>query len=85
MEIGQLYQFALVLVLVGLIVGVGVLILDKFSATSGVTASAQTSLNASRDAVGGIASNWMGLIVTIGVLAIILFLVIRSFGVGGRR
>ena len=85
MEIGQLYQFALVLVLVGLIVGVGVLILDKFSATTGVTASAQTALNASRDAVGGIASNWMALIVTIGVLAIILFLVIRSFGSGAGR
>lgn len=85
MEIGQLYQFALVLVLVGLIVGVGVLILDKFATTTGVTPSAGEALNASRDAVGGIASNWMALIVTIGVLAIILFLVVRSFGAGGRK
>lgn len=81
MEIGQLYQFALLIVLVGLIVGVGVLILDRFSATTGVTATAQTAINASRDAVSGIATSWMALIVTIGVLAIILTLVIRSFAV----
>ena len=84
MEIGQLYQFVLVLVLVGMIVGVGILVLDKFSQSSGVTASAQTALNASRDAVGSVANDWLALIVTIGVLAIILFLVIRSFVNKGR-
>jgi len=84
MEVGQLYQFALVLVLVGMIVGVGILVLDKFAASTGVTPAAETALNASRDAVGSIATDWLGLIVTIGILAIILFLVIRSF-VGKAR
>ena len=84
MEIGELYQFALVLVLVGMIVGVGILVLDKFAASSGVTPAAESALNASRDAVGSIATDWLILIVTIGVLAIILFMVIRSF-VGKAR
>jgi hypothetical protein len=84
MEINQLYSFALTIVLVGLIVGVGVLVLDKFGTTSGVGSSASTAINASRDAVGDIADTWMTLIVTIGVMALIIFLVVRSFA-GGRQ
>ena len=84
MNIGNLYQFVLVLVLVGMLVGVGVLALDKFGSTSGVTATASTAINASRDAVGGVANTWLALIVTIGVLAIIITLVIAGFGGQGR-
>lgn len=84
MDVGNLYQFVLLLVLVGMIVGVGVLVLDKFGSTSGVTSSASTAINASRDAVGEVATTWLGLIVTIAVLAIILTLVIRSFALGNR-
>jgi len=80
MEIGQLYQFVLLIVLVGMIIGVGVLTLDKFSTSSGVTTTAQTAINAARTEVGGIATSWLGLIVTVAVLAIILGLVISSFG-----
>lgn len=81
MEVGELYQFVLLLVLVGMILGVGILVLDKFSASTGVTAAAQDALNDTRDAIGGISSTWLGLIVTVAVLAIILTLVIRSFAV----
>jgi hypothetical protein len=83
MEIGQLYQLVLLLVLVGMILGVGVLVLDKFGQSSGVTAAASTTINATRDAISPIATTWLPLIVTVAVLAIILTLVIRSFA--GRR
>lgn len=84
MELKHLYGFALTLVLVGMIVGVGILVLDKFASTSGVTSTAGTALNASRDAVAGIANDWMALIVTVGILAIILGLVIGAFAFGRR-
>jgi hypothetical protein len=84
MEIGELYQFVLLLVLVAMIIGVGVLTLDKFQSTSGIGATAGGYINSSRDAIGAIATDWLALIVTIAVLAIILTLVIRSFG-GARR
>lgn len=84
MEVGDLYQFVLLLVLVGMIIGVGVLTLDKFSTSSGVTAAASTAINNTRAEVAGIASNWLGLIVTVSILAIILVLVIRSFGAARR-
>ena len=40
---------------------------------------------AARDAVSGIATNWLGLIVTIAVLSIVLGLVIAGFSGYGRR
>jgi hypothetical protein len=79
MELQSLYGAALLLVLVALVIGVGVLVLDKFSSTTGVTAAAQTALNGSRDAISGLSTNWMPLIVTIVALAIILGLVIGAF------
>lgn len=83
MEVGQLYQLVLLLVLVGMILGVGILVLDKFGSSSGVTAAASTTINATRDAISPIATTWLPLIVTVAVLAIILTLVIRSFA--GQR
>ncbi len=86
MEVGDLYQLVLLLVMVGMILGVGVLVLDKFAVTSGVSSTASTAINNTRDAITPIASTWLPLIVTVAVLAIILTLVIRSFsGGGGRR
>ena len=79
MELGDLYQFVLLLVLIGMILGVGILVLDKFAASSGVTSTAETAINATRDAISPIASTWLPLIVTVAILAIILTLVIRSF------
>ena len=79
MDIGDLYQFILLLVLVGMIVGVGLLTLDKFGSASGVTAAASTGINDTRDAIAEIPTTWLSLIVTVAVLAIILTLVIRSF------
>jgi hypothetical protein len=83
MEIGNLYQMVLMLVLVGMILGIGVLTLDKFQASSGMTVTAGTALNNTRDALAPIASSWLPLIVTVAVLAIILTLVLRSFAFSG--
>ena len=85
MEIKDLYQLVLLLVLVGMILGVGILVLDNFTNTTGITSSASTAINNTRDALAPISTTWLPLIVTVAVLAIILVLVIRSFaGAGGR-
>lgn len=80
MEVNQLYQFVLLIVLVGMILGVGILTLDKFSTSSGVTNTASTAINETRAELAKISSDWLGLIITVAILAIILFLVVRSFG-----
>ena len=79
MEVGELYQFVLLIVLVGMILGVGILVIDKFASSSSMSTNANGSLNNISFELGKIASDWMGLIITIAILAIILTLVIRSF------
>ena len=84
MEVGGLYQFVLLIVLVGLVLGVGVLVLGKLQASSGLTQASIEVLGNTTAALSPIASTWLPLIVTIAALAIILTLVIRAFAVGGR-
>ena len=50
---------------------------DEYDTTSA------TAIDAGRDAVGAVSNTWLTLIVTIGILAIILGLIIGGFG--GRR
>ena len=85
MEVGGLYNFVLLLVLVGMILGVGILVLDKFASYSAVSADASTALNATRDELSGIATNWLGIIVIVVIAAIVLGLVFRSFTGGQTR
>lgn len=85
MEFNQLYSFVLMIVLVGMLLGVGIVVLDNFASSTGVTATAGTAINDTRDALTPIATTWLPLIVTVAVLAIILTLVIRSFGGGAAR
>ena len=80
MEVGQLYQFVLLLVLVGIVIGVGTLVLDKFAISSGITEAASDAINSTRAEVTGIATNWLGIIVIVVVAAIVLGLVMSSFG-----
>lgn len=84
MEVRDLYGFVLAIVLIGMILGVGMIILSNFSTSSGVSGAASTAINNTITAMAPIASTWMGLIVTIAVLAIILRLVIGSFGGAAR-
>lgn len=80
METRELYGFVLNLVLIGMVLGVGVLVLDKFMASSGLTSNAVTSINGTINAITPMATTWLPLIVTVAALGIILYMVIRSFG-----
>ena len=84
MEFNNLYSFVLMIVLVGMLIGVGLVVLSNFGTASGVSVTAAKSINNTMDALSPIATTWLPLIVTVSVLAIILTLVIRSFGGGAR-
>jgi len=84
MELGKLYQFVLLLVMVGMIIGVGVVALDKMTVAAGstYTTSSDTltmALGNVSGVIGSIATSWLGLIVIIVVLAIIITIMIKSF------
>lgn len=86
-ELNQLYSVVLMLVLIGLIIGVGIVVLSNFGAATAVTAypAASRAVNGTVDAISPIATTWLPLIVTVAALAIVLVLVIRSFGSFGSR
>jgi MFS superfamily sulfate permease-like transporter len=85
MQVGDLYNFVLLIVMVGIILGVGVIVLDNLQSTAGIGATAQGAVNDTINAITPIASTWLPLIVTVAVLAIVLFLVIRNYGQGAGR
>jgi len=84
MDFAQLYQFVLMVVLIGMVLGVGLIVLGNFSVSTGVGATASTAINNTITALATIPSTWLPLIVTISALAIILTLVIRSFYFQGK-
>ena len=86
MNIGDLYQFVLVLVLVAVVVTIGVLLLDKMGQTTGLTSAAQLSANYSRDALSPITKDYFPIIVIIGIFAVILGMLVHAFaGPTGRK
>lgn len=90
MELNSLYSFVLMLIMVGILIGIGVTVLTRFADTrySGAVINETVMLNLNTTAanLGTIGTTWLPLIITIAILAIILTLVIRSFGgTGGGR
>jgi len=77
MNIGDLYPVILTLVLVGMILGVGLLVLSKFSEQVG--GDAGTAINGTITALDDFVT-WIPVIVVVVAASIILGLVVRSFG-----
>lgn len=87
-DIQALYGFVLGIVLIGMVIGVGIFVLAKFMAVSGLPAEAVTALNNTLLAIADIPNTWLGILVTIVILGIILYVLIRSLGgiiQGARR
>lgn len=77
MELGDMYPAVLTIVLIGIVIGVGVIVLDEFGRAN-IGAGASTAINSTRDAVDDFVT-WIPVIVIIIAAAIILGLVMRSF------
>lgn len=84
MDVSGLYSFVLLLVLVGMVLGVGILVLDKFMGTTGLSQTAVDAINSTIQSIADIPTTWLGLIVTIVVIAIVLGIVLKSFSGGSR-
>jgi len=76
--LGDLYPAIMTLVLVGILLGVGLIVLDKFLETGAMSQTANSSVNETIKALGDF-SGWFSIIVVVIAAAIILGLVLRSF------
>lgn len=76
----DLFQFVLLVVMVAIVIGAGVLALDKFGGVAATSsAAASTAINNARTEVGNISTNWLGIIITIAMVAILIGLLVTSF------
>ena len=82
-NVGGLPNFAMGIVLIGLVVGVGLLVLSEFQNAS-TSSAVNTSLTTTVTAVGGVA-NWLSIIVIVVIASVIIGLFgMRGFGGGAR-
>jgi len=79
----ELYPAVLTIVLIGIVLGIGLYVLAEVSGEVTTGSQAETSINATITGLGGL-SSWIAIIVVVIAAAIILGLVINSFGKGAR-
>lgn len=80
MEVGGLYNFVLLIALVGILLGVVLTIIGQLANSTGIKGTtAHTSLNQTVSAMTPLATTWMPLVVTVTVLGIVLAIVLNSF------
>jgi|TARA_R100000750_G_scaffold62697_2_gene57429 type II secretory pathway component PulF len=80
LALGDLYPAVLMIVLVGIVLGIGLYVLAQVEAN---ITGGSTQINTTITGLGGLAS-WIAVIVVVIAAAIVLGVVISSFG-GSRR
>ena len=97
MQFSDLYRVGISIVLVAMIVGVGAIILQGLYGTEAIKGTAAMSfnnsnptalkaINASVTALTDIPNSWLGLIVVVVAAAIVIGVLVSSFGGGsGKR
>lgn len=74
----DIYGIVLTLVLAGIILGIGLYVLNEVMGNMGAGSQAETAVNNTITALGGF-STWFTIIVVVAAAAIIIGLVMRSF------
>jgi len=82
MTLGDMYPAVLTIVLIGVVLGVGLYILANFSSQLSSSSDAQTAVNTTISGLGDFA-DWIAIIVVVIAAAIVLGVVLSSFG--GRQ
>jgi hypothetical protein len=78
-QVGNIPQYVISFVLIGLIVAVGLVVLDKFMAVDGLSTKSVDALNDTIDSITPITSDWLPIIVIVAVVGIILALILGAF------
>lgn len=83
-NVQDLYPFVILLVLLAMVVGIGLITIHEFSTAPGLNESTAAAINKTTESLESIPNTWLPLIVVITVLAIIMSIVMKGFGGGGR-
>ena len=80
--LGDAYPMVLTIVLIGIILGIGLYVLAQIEPNVGSSSDASTAINTTIEGLGDFA-DWIAVIVVVIAAAIVLGVVLSSFG--GRR
>ena len=83
-QIGNLYPTILALVLIGMLLGAGLLVLDKFQGAMTAGSKAQNGTLKAIDALYDIPNTWLAVIVVVIVAGLVIAILVGAFG-GKRR
>lgn len=67
----------MMLVVLAIVIGVGILVTDKFGDAASTT-QAQTAINNTRTEIAGIASNWVPIVTIIVIAAVVLGIIFSA-------
>lgn len=81
MTLGDMYPAVLTIVIIGIVLGLGLYVLAQVELQGGVGGDASTAINTTITGLGGLA-NWIAIIVVVMAAAIVLGVVLSSFGRG---
>jgi uncharacterized protein involved in cysteine biosynthesis len=84
-QVSNIPQYVISFILIGLIVAVGVVVLDKFMGVSGLSTKAVDALNSTIDAVTPITTDWLPILVIVAIVGVVLMLILGAFAFYGRR
>ena len=79
MSLGDLYPAVLTIVLIGIVLGLGIYVLNEVSSSVTTGSAAETAINTTATGLAGL-STWIAVIVVVIAAAIVLGIVISSFG-----
>jgi len=83
MTLGDIYPAVLTLVMVGIVLGIGIYVLASISTELSTDVTAAAAVNETMTGLAGFAG-WIAIIVVVIAAAIVLGIVLSSFG-GGTR
>jgi type II secretory pathway component PulF len=79
-NIGSLYPTILALVLIGMLLGAGLLILDKFKDSMTASSSAQNATVSTITSLATIPTTWLPVLVVVIVAGLIISYLVGAFG-----
>lgn len=82
-NIGALYPTILALVLIGMLLGAGLLVLDKFSQATTAGSYARNGTEKALSALYDIPNTWLSVIIVVIVAGLVIGILVGAFG--GKR
>ena len=84
-QVQNVPQYVIAFVLIGLIVAVGIIVLDKFMNVSGLSTTSVDALNSTILAIEPITGDWLPILVIVAIVGVILALILGAFAFYRRR